>query len=115
MSRPLDAQARALTESALATINEVMIDPLAEHRDRLRAAEQILDRGHGKPLSATIQLPANRRQAQQLAALSDEELMAQIRSSPLPRLLTEARGETYDSADSPIEEPLALASHPLLA
>lgn len=112
MSRPLDAMARELASKALDTIAQVMDDPLAEHRDRLRAAEQILDRGHGKPLSATIQLPTSRRAALAMAQLSDEELMERINSVPLPRLARgNHEGETYDATP----QPEAVASDPLLA
>lgn len=84
--RSLDNLAREHTERAVETITGIMNDELAEDRDRLSAAQQILDRGHGKPLTATIALPANRAQAAMLAAMSDEDLMARIQGAPLPRL-----------------------------
>jgi hypothetical protein len=104
--------AREHTAAALDTIKLVMSDPLAEHKDRLRAAEQILDRGHGKPLSATIQLPTSRRAALAMAQLSDEELMERINAVPLPRLARGGHeGETFDAEP----QPEALAMDPLLA
>jgi HEAT repeat protein len=84
--RPADALAREHTERAISTIAEIMDDPLAEQRDRLAAAKEILDRGHGKPLTATIALPMSRQQAAALAAMTDEELDAIIQSTQLPRL-----------------------------
>ncbi len=65
---------------------EILDNPVAEDRDRLKAAEQLLDRGHGKPLTATIALPANRAQAALLAAMSDDDLLQAISSAQLPRL-----------------------------
>ena|SRR5882757_1236980 len=85
--RSLDNLAREHTEEALTTIAQVMRDPFAENKDRLKAANDILDRGHGKPLAATIALPANRAAAQRLAQMSDQELMDAIQSTPLPRLV----------------------------
>jgi len=84
--RSIDNLAREHTERAVRTITEIMDNPFSEDRDRLKAAEQILDRGHGKPLTATIQVPANRAQAALLAAMSDEELLNAISQAQLPRL-----------------------------
>lgn len=98
--RSLDAMAREHTETAVKTLADVMVDPFAENRDRIKAANDLLDRGHGKPLVATIALPANRRQAAQLAAMSDDELMAQIQSTPLPRLLEQPT--TIDNGPDPL-------------
>jgi hypothetical protein len=75
-----------------------MDDPFAENRDRLRAAESLLDRGHGKASQAIIAVPANRQQAALLAAMSDDELMAILASTKLPRL-------TQDEADA-LSDPL---------
>lgn len=85
MSRRLDELAREHTESAVTVLAEAMNDPFAETRDRIRAAAEILDRGHGKAVTATIALPANRAQARILAGMSDDDLMA-IVNRPLPRL-----------------------------
>jgi class 3 adenylate cyclase len=86
MSRAVDSLARQHTERAIDTIVEVMNDPFAENKDRLKAADSILDRGHGKPLTATIALPSNTAHRAMLAALSDEELMERIQGASLPRL-----------------------------
>jgi len=86
MGRAVDSLARQHTERAIDTIVEVMNDPFAENKDRLKAADSILDRGHGKPLTATIALPSNTAHRAMLAAMSDEELMARITQTQLPRL-----------------------------
>lgn len=97
--RSLDNLAREHTESAVATIKEVMEDPFAENRDRLAAAREILDRGHGKPLAATISLPPSRRAAAALAQMSDDDLMAAIQSAPLPRLIEHAVNTNVEPGD----------------
>lgn len=94
--RSLDNLAREHTEKAVKVMADIMDDPFAENRDRLKAANDILDRGHGKPLVATIALPANRAAAARLAAMSDDELMAAVQSAPLPRLIQQS---VDDSAD----------------
>lgn len=90
--KPADAQARDHTDEAIDVIHSIMIDPFSEAKDRLRAAETLLDRGHGKAVSAVISVPLARRQQTQLAAMTDEELMVHIRETPLPRL---AAPETF--------------------
>lgn len=95
--RPADSLAREHTETAIQTIADVMIDPFAENKDRLNAAKEILDRGHGKPLQAVIQVPANKAAAARLAAMNDEELMA-IMNRPLPRLAAPIEGEFSEVA-----------------
>jgi HEAT repeat protein len=84
--RAADNLAREHTERAIKTIANVMNDWCAEDRDRIAAANALLDRGHGKPVNSIIQVPANRQMQRQLAALSDEEIEAQIMAAPLPRL-----------------------------
>jgi hypothetical protein len=101
--RSLDSQARDHTERAVEVIASIMDDPLAEHRDRLKAANDILDRGHGKPLVATIALPANRAAAARLAQMDDSALMAVITAQSLPRLYQEAI-EVVDSSTDPLLE-----------
>jgi hypothetical protein len=86
MSRSADSLAREHTERAIRTIADVMDSPFSEDRDRLRAAELVLDRGHGKPNQAIIQIPANRQVAAMLAKMSDDELMAALNQHQLPRL-----------------------------
>ena len=81
-----DALARQHTEQAIETLAQVMADPFAENRERLTAANSLLDRGHGKPNQAIIAVPGNRQIAALLATKSDDELMAILNSTQLPRL-----------------------------
>lgn len=87
-TKSADAQARDHTADAIDTLRTVMIDPLAEHKDRIRAAEALLDRGHGKAVNAVISVPLEKRQSAQLATMTDDDLMELIRSAPLPQLLS---------------------------
>jgi hypothetical protein len=84
--RAADTLAREHTDTAIKTLAEVMSDPFAENKDRIKAAESLLDRGHGKPTQAIIALPPSRAQAARLAALSDDELLNVIQHAQLPRL-----------------------------
>jgi hypothetical protein len=98
--RSVEALAREHTEQAIETIAEIMNEDslLVEPQHRLRAAEMLLDRAHGKPTSVSVQLPANRRAAQRYAQLSDDELMEAIDMEPLPSLaqLTAPEPEPID-------------------
>ena len=85
LSRSLDNLAREHTEEAVGRLVQIM--RTGEDRDSIKAVDSLLDRGHGKPLSATIALPASRQQAAMLAAFSDAELIEQIQGTALPRLL----------------------------
>jgi hypothetical protein len=102
-AEPLDQLARRHTAKAVETLAEIMHDGFAEDRDRIRAAESILDRGHGKPLAATIQIPMNQRQAKALMGLSDGELLDIIRE-PLPQIGHTSEGdyEEVPLADDPL-------------
>lgn len=84
MTRSADSLARDHTETAINTLVEAMDDVDTKHR--IAAAKELLDRGHGKPLNATIQVPTSRAQAQRLANMSDAELQDALRSTPLPQL-----------------------------
>ena len=50
--------AGAYTEKALATLAEIMQDEDANAAARVSAANSLLDRGHGKPIQATTEIPA---------------------------------------------------------
>lgn len=71
---------------AIKVIKSIMDDPLCEPKDRLKAAMELLDRGHGKAAQAIIAVPANRKMIAELAAMSEDQLYAVIQSEPLPRL-----------------------------
>jgi hypothetical protein len=96
LQRRADTLAREHTERAVATIAEIMDDTFAEDRDRLSAAREILDRGHGKPAQAVVQLPASRQQAIELATLTDAELIEAINDAPLPSLVAPKRDPLLD-------------------
>jgi hypothetical protein len=81
-----DSLARQHTEKAIERIVDVLEDPFADNKDVLKAADMILDRGHGKPNQAIIAVPGNRQIAALLAGKSDDELMALINQAQLPRL-----------------------------
>ena len=78
--------ARARGPKALEVLEEVMTSGLAEDRDRVRAAEALLDRGYGKAAQAIIAIPASRRQRALLATMSDDQLVAIIEKKELPRI-----------------------------
>jgi hypothetical protein len=77
--RTADALARQHTERAITVLASVMEDA-EKDADRVHAAKEILDRGWGKPLTATITLPASRKLAAQLYAMEEDELLTAIRS-----------------------------------
>lgn len=83
MTKPIDELARAHAPRAIELLADEM-ELADESRDRIRAAESILDRGYGKPAQAIIQVPANRRQAALLAGMTDDQLVAVIESKRLP-------------------------------
>lgn len=100
--RSVEALAREHTEDAINTIAEIMNEDslLVEPQHRLRAAELLLDRAHGKPTSVSVQLPPNRRAAQRYAQLSDEELMEALDVEPLPSLAQ------LTAPEAPAPEPI---------
>jgi hypothetical protein len=85
-NRPMDEMAREHAARAIDVIANIMDSDMSEDKDRIRAAETILDRGYGKAAQAIIQMPASRKQEAILAALSDEQLVAIIEQKKLPRL-----------------------------
>lgn len=84
MTRSADSLARDHTETAINVLVDAMDD--VDTKYRIAAAKELLDRGHGKPLNATIQVPTSRAQAARLANMSDAELQDALRSTPLPQL-----------------------------
>jgi hypothetical protein len=101
--------ARDHDAEAIKVIKDIMDDPHAEHKDRLKAAEALLDRGHGKAAQAIIAVPASRKMITELAALSEEELYAVIQSEPLPRLgAPQAEKEIIDADFEDGIDPLLL-------
>jgi hypothetical protein len=85
MSKGIDELAREHAPRAIELLADTM-ETAVEDRDKIRAAEAILDRGYGKPSQAIIQVPASRRQAALLAGMTDEQLVAIIEQKQLPRI-----------------------------
>jgi hypothetical protein len=120
MSKSADELARVHAPRAIELLADTM-ESAVEDRDRIRAAEALLDRGYGKPAQAIIQVPANRRQAALLAGMSDEDLVAVIEQKQLPRLRqpmitvegAKAIARAYVGAHGPLEDETAI--DPLLA
>jgi hypothetical protein len=106
-------------ERAVDVLVEIMDSDLVEPKDRIRAAESLLNRGHGLPTQAIIVSNPASKMRSIAAAKSDAELVAVIEAKPLPRMgppqsmvdvvqMTEA---DYDRAAEPsefdtIEEPI---------
>lgn len=84
--RRADQIARDFTADALSVIVDVMQDPLSDPKERLKAAEMLLERGEGKVAQAIIALPASKKLIELTAAMTDEDLYAVIETQPLPRL-----------------------------
>lgn len=84
--KSVDALAREHNEGAISVLSQIMRDEFAKDADRIKAADSILDRGNGKPLTASIQIPASRAQAARLVAMTDDELLDMVQAQPLPRL-----------------------------
>lgn len=87
-ARTADALARTHLELAMQTLAEVC-EAGEKDADRVHAAKEILDRGFGKPLAATISIPMPKKLASQLYAMDDDELM-EILVNPESRQLRPA-------------------------
>lgn len=74
-----DQLAREHTEAAIQTLAEIMYDGDAKTADRIKAADSILDRGHGKPIQATIAIPMEKATRDALYDMTDDELMAEAK------------------------------------
>lgn len=124
----MDEMAREHAARAIETLADVM-NGGDEDRDRIRAAEALLDRGYGKAAQAIIQVPASKKQEAILASLTDEQLVAIIESKQLPRLSAPqpmvtiensrtgeilARRPRHAPAHGPAAEVYAVESDPLL-
>lgn len=94
--RRADAIARDHVSEAMEVIRDVMIDPLSETKDRLKAAEMIIERGEGKVAQAIIAIPGTKRMAEQYAAMNDTDLLDIISAEPLPRLSAPATDAEFE-------------------
>lgn len=75
-----ESLSRLHTKEAIGAVVEVLRDRTAFPGDRLKAAQILLDRGHGKPTSVTVAIPAKRAITAQLAGMSEEQLLAIVAS-----------------------------------
>lgn len=73
----VDSLARLYTAEAMGLLVQVARGDIggAKVSDRVRAAEGILDRGHGRAVQAVISVPARRAVAARLATMSDDQLL----------------------------------------
>lgn len=71
-----DSLARVHMAEAIGTLVSVMRSRASKDSDRLRAAETLLDRGYGKAAQAVVSVPARQVVSRQLAAMTDEQLLA---------------------------------------
>lgn len=69
-----DSLARLHTAEAVGALVDVMRN--GKNAERIRAAELIIDRGHGRAVQAVISVPAKHAIAARLAALDDAALLA---------------------------------------
>lgn len=81
-----DQLAREHTEAAIQTLAEIMYDGDAKTADRIKAADSILDRGHGKPIQATIAIPMEKAARDALYDMTDEDLMAEAKRRMAERM-----------------------------
>lgn len=100
--RAADDQARDYTDEAIQTFAEVMRDPLAEHRDRLRAAENLVERGHGKAVTPIAVMPGQKLK-DQLAALTNDQLIQIIEQNPLPKLAAPVQDVEFEELDPEVD------------
>lgn len=77
MSNPIEERARALTDVALQTLENVCRTGDTD-ASRVTAATALLDRAYGKPTQAIIAIPQRTSASARLAALSDGELLSLI-------------------------------------
>lgn len=106
MTKSLADKAREFSDRALATINEIMEDPFAEDKDRLKAASEMLDRGHGKATQAVIALPAGQATRDEAAKLTRAQLLEIIQRAELPRLRHESEPVDAEYEEVPARDPL---------
>lgn len=96
-------------------IRDVMIDPLSEVKDRLKAAEMMIERGEGKVAQAIIAIPASKRMAEHYAGMSDEDLLDVIASEPLPSLMAPVQDAEFEEiVPAGTIDPLIDDTDPLL-
>lgn len=92
MNNQIDALAREHTEEVIRNAVAIMRDG-EKDSDRMAAIKFLAETGHGKPNQAIIALPMTRRMAEQLYALSKDQLLEIIQPQAV-RLPPVDRGDT---------------------
>lgn len=100
--RNVDDIARDYDEEAIKVFAEVMRDEYAENRDRLRAAENLVERGHGKAVTPIEVRPGGKKR-DALAALSEDALYDIVNRATLPRLTREVMEAEVVEAEFEVE------------
>lgn len=110
-TRPtMDQQARDLAPDAISTLHSIMAYG-DKDSDRIAAAKELLDRGHGRPVSAVVQIPMTRRTAEALSAMSEDQLFNVVKSAQLPRLRSAQQDEPI-TIEATATNPTAPAGTP---
>lgn len=84
--RSIQDLAAAHAPRAIEVLADIMDSDMVEPKDRISAAEKLLNRGHGMPTQAVIVAPAVAAQRSLAAAKSDDELLAIVEAKQLPRM-----------------------------
>jgi hypothetical protein len=92
-----DSLARLHTAEAIGALVTVMRRKGAKEADVIKAASELLDRGHGKAVQATIAVPVRQAVAAKLAGLDDSALLA-----------IAAAGRAGRIGDAPLSLPFGL-------
>lgn len=75
-----DSLARVHTAEAMGVVVGIMRGQILDHpavmNARLKAAQAVIDRGHGRAVQAVISVPARHAVAARVAAMTDEALLA---------------------------------------
>jgi hypothetical protein len=71
---------------AIEVLADIMDDDSYEAKDRINAAEKLLNRGHGMPTQALIVAPSVSKARKIAAGMTDEQLQAVIEAKQLPSL-----------------------------
>lgn len=118
MSNPIEERARALTDVALQTLENVCRTGDTD-ASRVTAATALLDRAYGKPTQAIIAIPQRTSASARLAALSDGELLSLIgeirnaRGGAHPRLTDDVGVERQPATPSTFPSD-AIPEYPVL-
>ena len=105
-SRSIQDLAAVHAPRAIEVLADIMDSDMVEPKDRISAAEKLLNRGHGMPTQAVIVAPAVAAQRSLAAAKSDDELSAIIDGKQLPSMFPRQSMVTVATTEPP--EPASL-------